>query len=143
MRSVLHDVPKVLAPVCGRPFLHYLLDTMARQGITRVVLATGHAAEAVETAASAFRGAIDLRFSRETEALGTGGAIAQAFEMIRGQRAWALNGDSFSDVDLGAVSIAAAWRNASRTGWRKKGAVEKTSLAVGRRLDLVTAERPF
>ena len=108
LRGVLPDVPKVLAPVRGRPFLHRLLDAIARQGITRVVLATGHAAEAVETAASAFRGAIDLRFSREGEPLGTGGAIAQAFHLIQGQRAWALNGDSFCDVDLSAVSIAAA-----------------------------------
>ena len=30
LRAVVSDVPKPLAPVAGRPFLHWLLDTLAQ-----------------------------------------------------------------------------------------------------------------
>ncbi|MBN8799731.1 MAG: NTP transferase domain-containing protein, partial [Stenotrophomonas nitritireducens] len=48
LRSVVSDVPKPLAPVAGRPFLAWLLDRLAGQGVRRVVLATGYLANKVE-----------------------------------------------------------------------------------------------
>lgn len=108
LRSVLRDVPKVLASVGGRPFLHRLLDELQAQGMESVVVATGYAAEAVEAAAAAWRGTMPVTFSREAEPLGTGGAIAQAFALVTGARAWVFNGDSFCAVDLREVAGAAA-----------------------------------
>jgi D-glycero-alpha-D-manno-heptose 1-phosphate guanylyltransferase len=108
LRGVLPDVPKVLAPIGGRPFLHRLLERLAEQGIQRAVLATGYAADIVEAAAETSRAAIDVVFSREQEPLGTGGAIAQAFDLVRGPRVWVMNGDSYCDVELSAVAEQAA-----------------------------------
>lgn len=108
LRGVLPDVPKVVAPIGGRPFLHRLLDELASQGIASIVVATGYAAEMVEDAAAAWRGTVPIAFSRENEPLGTGGAIAQAFDLIRGSHAWVFNGDSYCDVDLNVVSTLAA-----------------------------------
>ncbi len=104
LRGVLPDVPKVLAPIGGHPFLHRLLERLAEQGIERAVLATGYAAEAVEAAAHASRARIEVVFSREEEPLGTGGAIEQAFDLIKGSHAWVMNGDSYCDVDLSSVA---------------------------------------
>ncbi|HEX2836224.1 MAG TPA: sugar phosphate nucleotidyltransferase [Thermoanaerobaculia bacterium] len=108
LRSVLPDTPKVLAPIGGRPFLHLLFDRLAAQGITSIVLATGYAAELVESIAGDWRGPMTIAFSRELEPLGTGGAISQAFGRIAGERAWIFNGDSFCDVDLPAIADAAS-----------------------------------
>jgi D-glycero-alpha-D-manno-heptose 1-phosphate guanylyltransferase len=122
LRSVLPDVPKVLAPIAGRPFLHLLFDRLAGQGITSVVLATGFAAALVEGTASDWRGPLRLSFSREREPLGTGGAIAQAFQHVAEERAWVFNGDSFCDVHLADVAASAsaapadAWLTAIRVG---------------------------
>lgn len=107
LRSVLPDTPKVLAPIGGRPFLHLLFDRLAMQGMTSIVLATGYAAELVETIAGHWRGPMTIAFSREFAPLGTGGAISQAFAKIAGDRAWVFNGDSFCDVDLQAIADAA------------------------------------
>jgi D-glycero-alpha-D-manno-heptose 1-phosphate guanylyltransferase len=107
LRTVLPDVPKVLAPVGGRPFLRMLLDTLASRGLRRVVLATGYAAESIENEAHASRGELEIRISREERPLGTGGAIAQAFDLVDGPRAWVFNGDSFCDVDLSRVAALA------------------------------------
>ena len=41
LRSVIYDRPKPMAPVAGRPFLEWLLQEVRRQGIQRVILATG------------------------------------------------------------------------------------------------------
>lgn len=105
LRSVLPDTPKVLAPIHGRPFLDHLLEWMSGRGIESMVLATGYAADAVEAVASKHPG---VTFSRESEPLGTGGAIASAFASIRGDRAWVFNGDSFCDADLASVAEATA-----------------------------------
>ena len=41
LAQVVKDVPKPMAPVCGRPFLEYLLDWLTGQGVDRIVLAVG------------------------------------------------------------------------------------------------------
>ena len=48
LRSVLADCPKVLAPVRGKPFLAYLLEHLAGQGLRGVVLCVGYRGEQVE-----------------------------------------------------------------------------------------------
>ncbi len=108
LRDALPGVPKVLAPIGGRPYLHRLLNWLAGQGLASAVVATGYAAETVEASASQWSGPLDVTFSREPERLGTGGAIALAFERVRGERAWVFNGDSFCDVDLAAIAERAA-----------------------------------
>lgn len=100
LRDALPGTPKVLAPILGRPFLHHLFDHLTEQDITSVTLATGHAATQVERVASEYAGPLELRFSREEQPLGTGGAIARAFERVRGERAWVFNGDSFCGASL-------------------------------------------
>jgi len=40
-RSVVADRPKVLASEAGKPFIEHLLNQLADQGISKVVLFTG------------------------------------------------------------------------------------------------------
>ena len=80
MRSVVNEVPKPMAPIHGRPFLDYLLASLADQGITDVTFAVGYKGEIVEAGFGESRYGVGLRYSRETEPLGTGGAVALALE---------------------------------------------------------------
>lgn len=100
LRSVVSAVPKPLAPVRGRPFLAWLLDRLARDGISRVVLATGYMASTVENAIGRDWHGMRVDYSVEREPLGTGGAIAQALSMIDGRRAHVLNGDTYLDYAM-------------------------------------------
>ncbi len=100
LRSVLQDRPKVLAEVAGRPFLFYLLERIEDAGIEDVVLCTGHLHEAVEAAVGNQYGRVRICYSRETEPLGTGGALRAAIERLRTNVVLAMNGDSWSDVDI-------------------------------------------
>ena len=42
LRGVIGEAPKCMAPVNGRPFLHYLFSYLAAQGCTRVILSLGY-----------------------------------------------------------------------------------------------------
>ena len=100
IRSVGGGTPKVLLPVAGRPFLAHLLEYLARQGITEVVLCLGHAADAVAAAARGHRPVgLDLVESRETAAMGTGGAIRDALDRLGGTF-YIVNGDTYLDAPL-------------------------------------------
>ncbi|TAN03674.1 MAG: hypothetical protein EPN36_11860 [Rhodanobacteraceae bacterium] len=112
LQGVLRNVPKPLAPVAGRPFLAWLLDRLAEQGMRRVVLATGHLAEQVETALGDRWRDMLLEYSRELRPLGTGGAIALAAQRVRGDAFFVLNGDTelqldYMDFDRHAASSGA------------------------------------
>jgi D-glycero-alpha-D-manno-heptose 1-phosphate guanylyltransferase len=102
LRSVVADVPKVLAPVRGRPFLAYLLDQLADAGARHVVLCTGYRGDLVERAFGQSYRTLEIDFSRETTPLGTGGALRLALRAARSSTVLAMNGDSYCDVDLKA-----------------------------------------
>src|SRR5689334_8542197 len=93
LRSVLPDTPRVLAGVNGRPFLACLLDSLADAGVRDVILCTGYRAEQVEREFGSRYGQLSLRYSRETQPLGTGGALRQAVALTQAESVLALNGD--------------------------------------------------
>ena len=103
IRSVGGDVPKVLLPVEGRPFLSHLLELLAREGIRDTVLCLGHQADLVAAAAHLHTSrAMQVTESREPKALGTGGAVRLALPHLEGTF-FLVNGDTYLDVDLGAL----------------------------------------
>src|SRR5262245_21859630 len=111
LREVVSDQPKVLAPVAGRPFLTRLLDVLAGAGIRRTVLLTGHLGDQVERAAGRTHGAMELEYSRESAALGTGGALRLARAQLGTPTVLLMNGDSHCLVNLRGF---AAWHGRRR-----------------------------
>jgi NDP-sugar pyrophosphorylase family protein len=100
LRSVVADLPKVLAPVAGRPFLTYLLDQIANAGIQRVVLSTGYLAEQfAEVIGDRYRN-MQIIYAHEEQPLGTGGAIRFACGFADAEQLLVMNGDSYCDADL-------------------------------------------
>jgi D-glycero-alpha-D-manno-heptose 1-phosphate guanylyltransferase len=95
LQSLVSDVPKPLAPVAGRPFLAWVLDHLAANGIRRVILATGYMSERIEQAIGREWQSMAVEYSVETSALGTGGAVRQARDRLLGGSAHILNGDTF------------------------------------------------
>jgi D-glycero-alpha-D-manno-heptose 1-phosphate guanylyltransferase len=108
LRPVVRDVPKPLAPVAGRPFLHWLLEGFARQGVDRVVLATGYLGGMVRESVGCTFAGMDIVFVQETAPLGTGGAIWNALAHCRAPQAFVANGDSWIGVPLAALAAGGA-----------------------------------
>ncbi|MBH5368875.1 HAD-IIIA family hydrolase [Bradyrhizobium glycinis] len=94
-------VPKPMLDISRRPFLDTLIDELVRYGVfDEILLLAGHKAEIVETHyAAVARGGVRILVSRETEPLGTGGALVNARDLLH-DRFVLLNGDSLFDFNL-------------------------------------------
>ena len=103
LRGVIgSELPKPMAVVAGKPFLHYLLEQLKRWNTGRVVLSVGYKHEIIlEHFARSYDG-MELVYSIENEPLGTGGGIRQALEKVNSDSCFILNGDSFFDASFDA-----------------------------------------
>jgi D-glycero-alpha-D-manno-heptose 1-phosphate guanylyltransferase len=104
LRSEISDRPKALATVAGQPFLEHIFDQLSAFGITQVVLCTGYMAEQIESLYGTQYKGLSLSYSRETVLLGTGGAVRFALPLVSTPLALILNGDSFCEFDLSALT---------------------------------------
>lgn len=101
IRPILGDLPKILAPIRGRPYLAYLLDWLQCFGARRVVLGLGHRAQTViDRLEVQSPGGIEIATVVEPAPLGTAGAIRFARGELRSDPVLIMNGDSFTDADL-------------------------------------------
>ena len=48
LRSVIQDIPKPMAPVNGKPFLHYIFQYLKQEQIREVILSVGYKHETIE-----------------------------------------------------------------------------------------------
>jgi NDP-sugar pyrophosphorylase family protein len=100
LRPVLADRPKSMALIGGVPFLQLLIERLRCQGIDDVILGTGYMAEKIESYfGSGNKLAMRIRYSREHEPLGTGGALKLAEPLIS-DPFLVLNGDSYAEWSL-------------------------------------------
>jgi D-glycero-alpha-D-manno-heptose 1-phosphate guanylyltransferase len=101
LRPAFDAGPKGLAPVGGRPFLQYLLQQIYRAGFYNVVLCVGYGRRLIEEAiGDGARWGLRVRYSVETQPLGTAGAVKRAGSLIDKEDFLVFNGDSFLGVDL-------------------------------------------
>lgn len=106
LRSVIGQAPKPMAEVAGRPFLELLLRQLRRNGLERVILAVGYQWEAIQSQFQDRAFGLDLKYSVESQPLGTGGALRLAADLVGSENVVALNGDSYTDADLAAFTNA-------------------------------------
>ena len=93
------DLPKPMAAVGGRPFLEHVLDHLIDCGVTSIVLSVGYRADSIEAHFGARYRNVELRYAREEQPLGTGGAIANAARELGDGPVLVVNGDTLLKVD--------------------------------------------
>jgi D-glycero-alpha-D-manno-heptose 1-phosphate guanylyltransferase len=103
LRTVVSDRPKALAQVGDRPFVCYLLDQLCKFPISQAVLCTGYMGKMIESCLGKSYRNLTLIYSQEPLALGTAGALRLALPFLKTAQVLVLNGDSFCDVDFGAL----------------------------------------
>jgi D-glycero-alpha-D-manno-heptose 1-phosphate guanylyltransferase len=115
LRSAVPDLPKCMAPVNGKPFLHYVISYFQQQGIERFIFSLGYKHDVIEEYLEAEYPHSDFQFAIEEEPLGTGGAIKMACKKINGGQAVVVNGDTFFKVQLKKMSSLHSGNNADCT----------------------------
>lgn len=106
LRSAVPELPKILAPVAGRPFIAYVLELLNCSGFSRAVLAVGYRRDLVVAALGDRFGDMALAYAVEETPLGTGGAVWQASATLDASPVFVLNGDTFIDAPFAALERA-------------------------------------
>ena len=103
LQPFVKDVPKPMANINGKPFLSYLMEYLSRQGIKKILLSVGYKHEVIKNHFGIRYKNMDIEYVIENKSLGTGGAVREALKHVQGDESIILNGDSFFNVNLGAL----------------------------------------
>jgi NDP-sugar pyrophosphorylase family protein len=100
LRSIIHDKPKPMAGIAGKPFLEYQIELLKRNGIGEATFCVGYLYEQIQNHfGSGEAWQIKINYSIEEDLLGTGGAVKLAQRFVR-ETFLVLNGDTYLDIDL-------------------------------------------
>lgn len=96
---------KAALPVAGEALVLRILRALRAAGITRVVLNLHHRADTItrEVGDGSTLG-LAVRYSWETEVLGSAGGPARALPLLEADRFLIVNGDTLANVDLAALA---------------------------------------
>jgi len=95
LRSVVSDRPKVIADINGEPFLKYLLEQLIKEDFKSVLILCGYLGNMIKSHFGHKYKSLDLFYSQEKKALGTGGAIKLAAKKTSKDNLLVLNGDTY------------------------------------------------
>ncbi|MDR1493096.1 MAG: NTP transferase domain-containing protein [Planctomycetaceae bacterium] len=73
------ELPKVLCEVCGKPMIEYVLDTLERAGVDRILVVVGYRGNLVRETLAHRK---NLEYCEQTEQKGTGHAVMTARPLI-------------------------------------------------------------
>jgi D-glycero-alpha-D-manno-heptose 1-phosphate guanylyltransferase len=115
LREAVPELPKCMAPVAGKPFLHYVIKHFLQEGIERFIFSLGYKHEVIEEFLQKNYTAIDYTSTIEKEPLGTGGAIKLACGVATNKTVLVVNGDTLYAVKADKLAQAHAARQAHCT----------------------------
>lgn len=96
---------KPALPVAGTPLVVRILQWLREAGVRRVVLNLHHRADSItRIVGDGSRLGLAVRYSWETEILGSAGGPARAIPLLESDRFLIVNGDTLTKVDLGALT---------------------------------------
>jgi dTDP-glucose pyrophosphorylase/tagatose-1,6-bisphosphate aldolase non-catalytic subunit AgaZ/GatZ len=100
IKPVLKEIPKVLAPINESPFIEYVLLWLKKNGVTDIILCTGHKGELIENEiGDGKKYGMNITYSREESPLGTGGALVNAKKFLN-ETFILVNGDCIIESDI-------------------------------------------
>jgi mannose-1-phosphate guanylyltransferase len=92
---------KAALPVAGRPLIVRILQQLRAAGVERVVINLHHRPESITRVVGDGAGLeLQVRYSWESEVLGSGGGPARAVPLLEADRFFIVNGDTLSDVSF-------------------------------------------
>lgn len=103
LRSVVSELPKCMAPVAGKPFLHYVIAHLQKEGINNFIFSVGYKSESIISYIKKLHAQSSIfifQFSIEEEPLGTGGAIKFAVQKATQKNVLVCNGDTLFNIHV-------------------------------------------
>ena len=100
LKPITDYVPKALVPVNNIPIIDWQIYYFKRFGIKDLVICVGHKSEELITHLESKNFGVNIQFSKETNPLGTGGALKKAEKYIDEKNFFVINGDVITNIDL-------------------------------------------
>ena len=72
------DLPKVMMPVCGKPMIRHILNTLESAGVSEIVTVIAPDGELVKNEVAPYRTCV------QAQQLGTGDAVKSAKNLLKG-----------------------------------------------------------
>ena len=105
MRPLTDHTPKPLLKVGGKPLIVWHLERLAKAGFKEVVINHAHLGEQIEQAlGDGSQWGLHIQYSPEKIALETAGGIANALPLLGSEPFLVVNGDTFTEVNLGVLT---------------------------------------
>ena len=103
LRPLTRSTPKPLVPVVRRRCIDYSLQSLARAGVTEIIVTTSYKADMIVDALEATDvPGLSMLFSFERTAMGTAGGVAKVTPFLD-ETFIVMSADVLADVDLGAM----------------------------------------
>ncbi len=106
LRPLTEQVPKPMAPVCGKPILWHHVNRLTAAGVTDVVFLIGYLGQVVEEYfGDGKHFGFNAHYSREDMPLGRGGALKKGLALVGAVEGpvMATNGDVITNADMKAL----------------------------------------
>lgn len=101
MRPLTYELPKPLIPVKGKPILEYIIENLRKADIRDIILATGHLGDKIrQHFGKGAKFGVNISYSQEKKNLGTAGALANCYKLIKQQPFLVLHGDVLIEIDI-------------------------------------------
>ncbi|MGC1457607.1 MAG: nucleotidyltransferase family protein [Steroidobacteraceae bacterium] len=109
MRPLTDHTPKALLVAGGKPLIVWHLEALARAGVRDVIINLSWLGAQIRSALGDGRDfGVRIQYSAEgSPPLETGGGIFQALPLLGAGPFLVVNGDTFTDIDLGALRLSA------------------------------------
>lgn len=116
LKAVTGELPKPMAPLLGKPLMERIIELLRSAGIRDICAALAYNPRAVTDYFGDGSGlGVRLRYSLETEPLGTAGAVKACADFTDGEDFLVISGDAACDFDLRALIDAHRSRSPAAT----------------------------
>ena len=99
LRPWTYEIPKPILPMLDKTLLEHVVEVVPSDKVDEVVVAGGYKVDDIEAYFKEADVSYDVRIVKETEPLGTGGALGNCRDVVSGQFV-CLNGDIVSSLDM-------------------------------------------
>jgi NDP-sugar pyrophosphorylase family protein len=94
------ETPKPLIKINGKPFIEYQLKLLSKQGVKEVIICIGYLGSKIKKfVGNGKRFNLNVSYSFEKKLLGTGGAIKNAFSLIK-KNFFIMYGDTYLPINF-------------------------------------------
>ena len=101
VKSIENEKPKCLINVSNKPFIYWIILYLLQNGIDKIIFCLSINQSIINHKIESYNFKnIEMKYSRESKPLGTGGAIINAINKITNEDFIVLNGDTIYDIPI-------------------------------------------